>query len=273
MYRFLSSQGVLDDSQFGFRQGHSTTHAIQHSVNIINDSHKAHKHVIGIFIDLSKAFDTLDHKILMEKLSNCGIRGIAYNLLSSYLSDRKQYTCFLAQCSDSRSVEYGVPQGSVLGPLLFLLYINDIVNCINDENCKLVLYADDTNVFVIDITKDAAVQKANLILKRINEFMKSNLLHINLGKCCYIHFEPPQTYRARTRGTCARTRSYNKRKADCPKIKIDGQTIKEVTSTKFLGLIIDNKLSWVPHIDMLYKKLKSATGILNRIMKCIPEEN
>ena len=102
--------------------------------------------------------------------------------------------------------------------------------------------------------------------------MKSNLLHINFGKCCFIHFEPPQAYKARAGGTCARTRPY-RRKADCPKIKINGQVIKEVTSTKFLGVIIDNKLSWAPHIDMLYKKLKSATGILNRIMKFIPQEN
>ena len=172
-------------------------------MNIINESHKAQKHVIGIFIDLSKAFDTLDHKILMEKLFNYGIRGVAHNLLSSYLSDRKQCTNFLGECSGFESVEFGVPQGSVLGPLLFLLYINDIVNCIDKEYCKLVLYADDTNVFVVDISRDAAIEKANLLLKKINEFMKSNLLHINLGKCCFIHFEPPQIYKARMRGTCA----------------------------------------------------------------------
>ena len=103
--------------------------------------------------------------------------------------------------------------------------------------------------------------------------MKSNLLHINLDKCCYIYFEPPQCYKSRTRGTCARTRPY-RRKADCPKIKISDKPIKEVMSAKFLGVTIDNKLSWIPHIDMLYyKKLKSATGILNRIMKYIPKEN
>ena len=272
LYKFLSAQGILDDSQFGFRQGHSTVHAIQHSVNLINQSHKANKHVIGIFIDLSKAFDTLDHKILQEKLSNYGIRGIPLKLLSNYLSKRKQCTNFLGECSEFEFIEYGVPQGSVLGPLLFLLYINDIVNCINDENCKLVLYADDTNVFVADISKEAAIEKANTILAKINGYMKSNILHINLDKCCYIYFEPPQSYKSRTRGTCARTRPYQ-RKADCPKIKISGKPIKEVMSAKFLGVTIDNKLSWIPHIDTLYKKLKSATGILNRIMNNIPRDS
>jgi len=272
LYKFLSAQGILDDSQFGFRQGHSTVHAIQHSVNIIDESHKANKHVIGIFIDLSKAFDTLDHKILQEKLSNYGIRGIPHKLLSNYLSKRTQCTNFLGECSEFELIEYGVPQGSVLGPLLFLLYINDIVNCINDENCKLVLYADDTNVFVVDISKEAAIEKANIILGKINGYMKSNILHINLDKCCYIYFEPPKSYKSRTRGTCARSRPYQ-RKADCPKIKINGKPIKEVMSAKFLGVTIDNKLSWIPHIDTLYKKLKSATGILNRIMNNIPKDS
>ena len=272
LYRFLSSEGVLDDSQFGFRPGHSTVHAIKHSVNIINDSHKANKHVVGIFIDLSKAFDTLDHKILMDKLYNCGIRGIAHNLISSYLTDRKQCTKFLDECSSFQYIEFGVPQGSVLGPLLFLLYINDITNSIKDHNCSLVLYADDTNVFVIGTSRDAAIARANIILKRINDFMKSNLLHINIDKCCFVHFEPLKSYNARTRGSCARTRSYV-RKLDSPKIKLNGKIIEEMMSTKFLGVIIDNKLSWVPHINMLHKKLRSATGILNRISKSIPKEN
>ena len=159
-------------------------------MNIIKEAHKNNKHVIGIFIDLSKAFDTLDHSILLDKLENSGIRGIAHNLLASYLSDRKQYASVLKENSEVKEIEFGVPQGSVLGPLLFLLYINDLLNCYHGNDCKFVLYADDTNLFIIDVSRGAATDKANKILKEVDSFMKSNRLHINIGKCCYMYFNP-----------------------------------------------------------------------------------
>ena len=266
LYNFFLSKGILTDSQFGFRKGHSTTHAIHRSVNIIKQAHKLKKHVIGIFIDLSKAFDTLDHKILLHKLNNSGIRGTANKLVNSYLTGREQYTNYCGHDSDTLNVLYGVPQGSVLGPLLFLLYINDIVNSFNGDGCKFVLYADDTNIFIIDDSRESASFKANYILQSVHSFMKSNLLHINLGKCCYMYFKPPSR---KLFGTCARTRPYER----TPKIKINGHTIKEVDQTKFLGIIIDNNLTWLPHVENLHKKLKSVTGTLRRIRHNIPKEN
>ena len=174
----------------GFRKGHSTAHAILYSADIVKNALENKKHVLGIFIDPSKAFDTIDHKILLRKLENCGIRGIANDLFKSYLSDREQFTGFLAEKSTLAPIIYGVPQGSsVLGPLLFILYINDMVNCINDEDVKLVLYADDTNIFIIGNDKNNLIQKGNQILKAVCEFMKSYLLHINLDKFYYyMHF-------------------------------------------------------------------------------------
>ena len=265
MYNFFICKGIISDSQFGFRKGHSTSHAVHHSVGIIKQAHRLKKHVIGIFIDLSKAFDTLDHKTLLHKLENSGIRGTANRLMASYLSGREQYTNYLGEKSDSKNVCYGVPQGSVLGPLLFLLYINDVKNCYKVDGCEFVLYADDTNLFIIDNDREAASAKANLVLNSVHMFMKSNLLHINLQKCCYIYFKPP----TRSSLSCARTRPFT----GTPKIIIDGNVITEVEHTKFLGITIDRDLSWLPHIESLHKKLKSATGILRRIRHNIPKEN
>ena len=124
LYTFLTANGVLHDEQFGFRKGHSTTHALHRSVINISKSLSNNRHVLGIFIDLSKAFDTLDHNILLKKVENYGIRGHALNLLRSYLENRSQYVKFLDANSDTLEIKYGVPQGSILGrwtpPLLTL---------------------------------------------------------------------------------------------------------------------------------------------------------
>ena len=128
LHNFFSSKGIIYDNQFGFRKNHSTSHAINFSINKILEGINRNKHMLGIFIDLSKAFDTINHDKLLEKLSNYGVRGNCLNLLKSYLSDRSQYTNIFNEASELTSVRYGVPQGSVLVPFFFIIYINDILN-------------------------------------------------------------------------------------------------------------------------------------------------
>ena len=175
---------------------------------------------------------------------------------------------FCKTSSDPVAVKYGVPQGSILGPLLFLLYINDITNCYSGEDCKFVLYADDTNIFVIGPSQEATYLKANLILEQVSKFMYSNLLHINMSKCCYIHFKPTQEFDS----TCARVRPYANEDDKSRAIFINGQKITKVQHTKFLGIVIDEKLSWADHISYLIKKLRSISGALCRIRHSIPVE-
>ena len=188
LYSFLISQRIMNSNQFGFRKGHSTSHALNISVNHVEQALNNKEHVLGIFIDLSKAFDTIDHNILLHKLNHYGIRGNAHKLLTSYLKNRKQYTTVLNTESTIEDIIYGVPQGSVLGPLLFLIYINDLLKCTN--LAIFVLFADDTNIFVTAKSKSEAAAKANIVLDSVFKYMQANKLHINMKKSCYMHFRP-----------------------------------------------------------------------------------
>lgn len=256
LYSFLIYQGILNETQFGFRKGHSTSHALNFSTNEIRKSWAKGEHVIGIFIDLSKAFDTISHSKLLTKLERYGIRGSALSLLTSYLADRTQYTNVLGENSDRLPVKYGVPQGSVLGPLLFLIYINDILNC--SKLGVFVLFADDTNIFIKGNNLSDALLKANDVLQSIDLYMKLNELHINMTKSCFMHFDPhPRT---------------NKSDDVDILLKINDIPIKRVEYTRFLGVIIDRKLSWKEHVMALKNKLKCQAGAINRIKECVPKD-
>ena len=256
LYSFFVSQNIMNPQQFGFRKGHSTSHALNFAIDHIEKAISQKSHVLAIFIDFSKAFDTIDHEILLHKLWHYGIRGSAHKLIKSYLLNRIQYTHILNEKSEKANVVYGVPQGSVLGPLLFLIYINDLIKC-SQLSC-FVLFADDTNIFVTGKNYNEAARNANSILDAVCKYTQANKLHINKEKTCFMHFLPKGLKMDNT--------------ADKIPLSLNGNEIEEVSETKFLGITIDNQLSWESHLNILHKKLKCCTGQLNRIIDLIPKE-
>ena len=146
LYKYLTDQKILHPQQFGFRKGHSTEHAIAQLVDQIYESFENGNYTVGIFINLSKAFDTVDHTILLKKLEIYGIMGANFAWFRSYLTNRKQYICINNDNkTNEEKVTCGAPQGSILGPLLFLIYVNDLPSASNLLNT--VMFADETNLF------------------------------------------------------------------------------------------------------------------------------
>ena len=190
MYSYLEHHNLFYTSQYGFRTTLSTEKAIIELHNRILESFDSKHWTLGIFLDLSKAFDTLDHSILMSKLPYYGIRGIALQWFSNYLSDRKQCVSYKNTLSALKSISIGVPQGSILGPLLFLIYINDMH--LSSTLSKTIHYADDTCLLYSSPDLATLFKIANSDLNNIANWLKANVLLLNISKSKYIVFHSHQ---------------------------------------------------------------------------------
>jgi hypothetical protein len=209
---------------------------------------------VGVFIDLSKAFDTINHDILIKKLEFYGVRGVSLDWFRSYLCNRQQCVFLNGALSKFGKVTCGVPQGSVLGPLLFILYINDIVQCSNI--LKFILFADDTNLFYKNKDLSQLELVVNIELSKLSEWFRANKLSLNVLKTNFMFFGG----------------KFINKSGNQFKLSLDGNTIERVTVTKFLGVFLDEKLRWTPHIHHVSSKISKGLGMMGRVRNIMPND-
>ena len=242
MYNYFKDNFILSIFQSGFQSGKSTVTQLIEVYHYFCKAVDEGKEIRVIFLDISKAFDKVWHKGLLLKLQQCGISGSLFDWFNSYLIDRQQRVVINGQASSWGSVEAGVPQGSVLGPLLFLVYINDITHVV--KHCNIRLFADDTCLFIEVDNRDDTTQKINSDLESI----------CNWSKTWLITFSPPKTK--------SLTIS-NKDDSHLNKnVSFNNHIIDEVQSHTYLGLQFSNNLRWSHHIDDISKKARQRLNLM-----------
>ena len=254
LYSFLENNNSLYKLQFGFRKKHSTNHALLSMLQEIKESIDKNGIAIGIFVDFQKAFDTVNHEILLRKLEHYGIRGITNDWFKSYLSNRKQFVQINNTKSELSNIDHGVPQGSVLGPLLFLVYINDLHNAIHYSTTRH--FADDTNLLYTPSKKQRnrnITRHLNVDLKSLNHWLLANKISLNSTKTELIYF--------RNKGTNILPN----------KIKLNGVKLVHQSEIKYVGIVFDEFLTFKSQINNMNTKLKRANNLISISRHYIPK--
>ena len=253
LHEYFTRLKLYYSSQYGFRSMHSTELAALELIDRITTKLDNNEIPINIYLDLSKAFDTLDHDILLYKLSYYGIKGVSLKLIKNYMSNRYQYIELNDTKSQNLPIKTGVPQGSILGPLLFLIYINDIALVSNIF--QPIIYADDTTLSATLGTFgsfDNQPGNINRELNKVDLWLKLNKLSLNINKTKAMIFHMPQKI------------------VQAPIIKIQNTLIEYVDNFNFLGICIDKNLNWKCHVNLIANKLNKVNAILNKLKNFLP---
>lgn len=234
--KYFDKYNLFNKNQYGFRKNKSTNDAIIQFINMLLQNLDKGNKVLGIFVDLSKAFDTVHHGILLEKLERYGFRGVAYNWMNSYLHNRKHFVEIGHKKSEILMSSKGVPQGSVLGPILYIIYVNDF------PLTNSIMYADDTSIIISDTSNENVCKKASREITSTQHWFSQNHLHLNETKTHFMQF----------------THSNNATDSSLL-IKSQGKSIQQVPIVKFLGVQISESCKWGDHINTLCKRLSSVS--------------
>lgn len=258
LVNYLDNHNIIIPEQSGFRKSHSCETALNMVIAEWKEAVADKKVVVSCFLDLKRAFETIDRNELLKIMDKIGIKGKALEWFRSYLSNRKQRTVIGDAVSSVVDVNIGLPQGSVLAPILFIIYINDIKTCL--RNCKISLFADDALVSISDKNVDCAVLKIQEDLNNLYKWLCSRKLKLNIDKTKYMIFH--KNHNVVNHNTLSHS-----------SLKIKTNAIERVDQMKYLGVIIDEKLSFGEHMNHLEKKIAQKIGFMYRTCKHISQHH
>ena len=248
MQSFITRHNIISTCQFGFQRGRSTTHIVITLLSYITQAYHDKVYCTCFFLDLRKAFDTVHHSLLLQKLEHYGFRGQCHSYLKSYYHNRKQYVNISGHESDVVTVSDGVPQGSILGPLCFLLFINDLPLAVD---AYTVLFADDAAFVITSSSLEQLYSKIKKLITDITNYLQKNRLVPNSSKSKLMMFSSRPTENLRD-------------------IAFAGEIVEWVNEFKYLGLSLTNKLSFSNHINRVALNVSRITGLFSNLRNIIP---